>query len=243
MTNQETITLRYFDARGRAQFLRAYMSARGVEFEDERVPLEPDFASWLAIRSDRSVTGPLHRLPVLHYGDRLIPETLVIAHFLHRTFGDEAALSEADNLRHDVILSSAYVDLMYSMGTLLWADLLFKGVELPTLAKSVLERFGRTLAALDQTLTEWRWTETMRERPVTLADCLLWEELDQATLVFGPYLTLDDKPALARFHAEHPARAAFEALLAERPCQITGRPGEADAIAKIHALLKDSASG
>lgn len=243
MTHQQKVTLRYFDARGRAQFLRAYLSARSIEFDDERVPLEPDFASWAAIRTDRSVTGPLNRLPVLQYGGQLIPETLVIAHFLHRTLGDEAVLGDADNLRHDVILSSAYVDLLHSIGTLVWADLLFKGVELPALARNVLERFGRTLAALDQTLAEWSWTETMHGRPVTLADCLLWEELDQATLVFGPHLTLDDKPALARFHAEHPARATFETLLAERPCQITGRPGEADAIAGIQAFLEDGASG
>jgi hypothetical protein len=49
----DTLTLRYFDARGRAQFLRYYLRVRNIDFTDERVPVEADFASWIRMRDDR----------------------------------------------------------------------------------------------------------------------------------------------------------------------------------------------
>lgn len=242
MTETAEIKLRYFDARGRAQFLRAYLRARGIAFDDERVPLDQGFASWAALREDRSVSGPLQRLPVLEHGGELIPETLVIADYLHREFGDAASLSEAGNRRHAVLLSTAYVDLMITMGMLLWADLLFRGVDMTTTVPAILDRYRRTLGVLEQTMTEWRWVESMGNRRVTVADCMLWEEIDKARAAFGPHLRLGEMPALERLHAEHPARASFEALLAERPAQITGRPGEAEAVARIQSALGEAAA-
>jgi hypothetical protein len=230
-------TLRYFDARGRAQFLRAFLTVRDVHFTDERVPLDPDWASWLAIKSVRSLSGPFAQLPVLQLADDLIPEALVIAHYLHRETGDAAALGAADAVRHDALLSFAYTNLMVSLGILVWADLMFPGVDMPTYVTAAHGRFERALAPLDEALDEWSWTQRMHARPVTIADCLLWEELDQAFAVFGPHLCLDDKPHVARFHAEHPARATFGRLLAARPSQITGRPGEAATIEAIRAML------
>src|SRR3982750_4009604 len=41
MTQLPPITLRYFDARGRAQPLRYYFAARGIAYTDERVSLAP----------------------------------------------------------------------------------------------------------------------------------------------------------------------------------------------------------
>jgi hypothetical protein len=70
-----------------------------------------------------------------------------------------------------------------------------------------------------------------------LADCLLWEELDVARVVFGPHWSLEATPTLARFYGDFPARPTCEAMLAEHPCPITARPNEAEAIAKIQAAL------
>ena len=230
------ITLRYFHARGRAQFIRAFLLVRGVDFVDERIKLD-NFDNWYAIRDDRTRTGPMQKLPVLEHKGRLIPETLVIAAYLHREIGDREQLDEDLNLRHDVLASTSYVDLMMPLGTLIWASLLLGAPDITTPAKNTLERIKRTLTVLDKTLAEWRWVETVGERPVTVADCLLWEELDQAATVFGPHLSFADFPALARFRDEHPARGTFTARLAENPCQLTGRPGEAEEIARIRAAI------
>jgi len=53
VTSNPPVHLKYFDARGRAQFLRYFLLCREIPFEDDRVPLTADFASWLAIREDR----------------------------------------------------------------------------------------------------------------------------------------------------------------------------------------------
>ena len=79
MANHPPITLRYFDARGRAQFLRYYFKARKITFTDERVPSSDDFSAWKALRDNRSLTGPFQKLPIMHWGGRLVSETLLIA--------------------------------------------------------------------------------------------------------------------------------------------------------------------
>lgn len=231
------ITLRYFDARGRAQFLRYYFRARKVAFTDDRVPLAPDFAPWRAIRDDRARTGPFHKLPVLHWGDRLVAETLMIASLVHEASGDAGSLSDDDNLRHGMLTSSLYYDVMLPLGTLLWAEVVYPGADVGAVAKGTLERLERHLRSVDQSLGEWRWLDKARNRRVMLVDCLLWEELNAAQQVFGPRLSLASTPMLARFYDDFPARPSCESMLAEQPCPITARPEEAAVIAKIRELL------
>jgi len=237
MNGRPTIKLHYFDARGRAQFLRYYFRVREIPFTDERVPLSADFAAWRAIRDDRSLTGPFHKLPVLHWGERLIAETLMIASFVHEALGDAASLSDDDNLRHGMLTSSLYNDVMAPLGTLLWAEVLFTGVDVAGLAKRTLERLQLHCVSLERTLIDWRWQERARRRRVMLADCLLWEELNVAQQIFGPHWSLAATPALARFCDDFAGRAGCEALLRERPCPITARPDEAAAIAALQSHL------
>jgi glutathione S-transferase len=231
------ITLRYFDARGRAQFVRYYLRARNIVFEDERVPLSADFSTWLAIRDDRAKTGPFHKLPVLYWGDSELAETFVIADFLHRISGDHDRLSTSGNLRHAMLVSSLYVDVMTQIGTLIWADVATPGADLGTVVPRVLERVDRHLGYLDEALAEWRWLEGAKARPLMIGDCLLWEELDVVQVVFGERLALDRHSTLAQFHRDCPGRAVFETVLQEHPCPITGRPNEAQALAAIRRIL------
>ena len=231
------VTLRYFDARGRAQFVRYYLLARSIAFEDERVPLSADFSAWLAIRADRAKTGPFHKLPVLYWDDSELAETLVIADFLHRISGDHDRLSTSENLRHAMLLSSLYVDLMMPIGTLIWADLATPGADLAALVPRSLERLERHFKYLDEILAEWRWLESAKERPLVVGDCMLWEELDVLRVVFGERLALGRYPTLAQFYRDCESRPVFETLLKRHPCQITGRPAEAEALAAIRRVL------
>jgi hypothetical protein len=231
------ITLRYFDARGRAQFLRYYFRARKVTFTDERVAVGDEFAAWRALRDDRARTGPFHKLPVLHWGNRLIAETLLIAAFVHEASGDAGTLSEDDNLRHGMLTSSLVQDLMGPLAQLLWTEIMYPGADIAAVAKRTLERSQQHCQAVERSLGEWRWIERARNRRVMLVDCLLWEELDVARAVFGPHWSLAATPALAQIYEEFPGRASCEAVLAEHRCPITARPGEADGIATIQRLL------
>jgi hypothetical protein len=231
------LKLTYFDARGRAQYVRCYLRARGIAFEDHRIALGADWSAWLAIRSDRSAAGPFHKLPVLHWGGQLIAETTVIHAFLHKALGDEARLSDEDNLRHAMLVSSLYVDVMLPIGTLIWADVGFAGVDLAALAKRTLDRLRNHLTAVNRTLAEWRWLDEAAHRPVMLADCMLWEELNAAEHVFGAHLGLAELGTLTRFAAASPVREHAAMLLRDQPAQITGRPAEDVALAKLRALL------
>ncbi len=234
--NYPRIQLKYFDIRGRAQFLRYFLLCRNIPFDDDRVSLASGFEAWQAIRPDRTVTGPFQKLPVLRWGDRLIAETTVIASFLHHTSGDAGGLSDSENLQHEMLISSVHVDLMMAIGIFLWSEVMFPGADLETTSKRVLERMQSHLAVLDQTLIEWQWLERAAARPVMVADCMLWDQISAAQHVFGGKLDLDATPTLARFYRDCPGRETFERLINTKPCPITARPGEADCIARIRDL-------
>jgi glutathione S-transferase len=239
MPNVPPVVLRYFDCRGRAQFIRYYFACRELEHTDERVALSPGFEAWQAIRNDRARAGAFHKLPVLHWGDRLLSETLVIKAFLHRVSGDEELLSDGESSQHAMLASSIYNDLMTPIGMLIWADLMFNGVDLGNLARQYLARIRTHLASLDRTLEEWDWCRVAAKRPIMLVDCLLWEELDVAQHVFGEHIRLHEFATLSRAYQESAGRATFERLLASRPASITGRglASEADMLAQIRTLV------
>jgi hypothetical protein len=126
---------------------------------------------------------------------------------------------------------------MLPIGMLIWADIAFPGVDVPAMLKRTLERLRLHLVSLERTLDEWRWLETAKERQTMVADCFLWEELSVAQHVFGDSLKLAETPTLTRVLAESPVRAVADDLLNKRPCQITGRPAEADTLAKLSGYL------
>ncbi len=239
MSSVPPVVLRYFDCRGRAQFIRHYLACRELEHADERVALSPGFEAWQAMRGDRARAGAFHKLPVLHCGERLVSETLVIQAFLHRASGDEELLSEAESSRHAMLSSSLYHDVMLPIGILVWADLALRGVDVGALAHQSLGRIRTHFGSLDHTLEEWDWCRTAEKRPVMLTDCLLWEEIDVAQRVFGEHLRLEEFGTLSRAHHESPGRATFEGLLASRPVSVTGRgvASETEALTKIRELL------
>jgi glutathione S-transferase len=242
MTQPATITLRYFDARGRAQPLRYYFAARGIAYTDERVSLTATGSNaWPDMREDRARVGPFHKLPVLRYGDRMIAETLVIDAFVHRALGDEARLSDEENLRHSMLISSLYSDVVFPVGMTLWAEAIYVGLDYPAFVRQLLGRVRGLLVRIDQTLAEWGWAVAARSRPVMLADCLLWEELDSLQHVFGEHVRLDQMPTLSRLYLEAQGRAAFQKVLASRPAPVTGRGSVAEA--EIIGRIRDYLSG
>lgn len=231
--DQPNITLRYFNARGRAQHLRYYLLVRNIDFADERVAIDNEFAEWIAMRDDDALSGPFQKLPLLRFGKVTVAETLVITSFLHKKLGDAAQLSEQENLRHEMLCSSLYGDVMFPIGMLIWATLLYKGVDIADLSTNVFTRIRSHMTLLDRRLANWRWLDAMQGRPLMLADCLLWEEIDIARVTFGQALDLKNLPTLATFYERYRTGTAFARLLETKPCQITGRPGEEAVLAII----------
>jgi glutathione S-transferase len=232
------ITLRYFDCRGRAQYLRAFLRARNITFIDDRVPLNPGWPEWQAIKSDRSLTGPFQKLPVLQWGDVLVAESPVIHDWLHRKSGDADRLSEKEQLQHAMLASSCASELMLPLGMLLYVDLSHEGADLALQARNTVNRVRTHLQTMEQVLTDWKWCDNLAVRGAMIADCQLWEVLDCSAHIYGESLQLQAFPELYRFYRECPGREQFMALLSEHSaCPITGRPAEAEAIARIRLAL------
>jgi hypothetical protein len=237
MSDFPPMTLRYFDCRGRAQHFRYYLRYRNLPFSDERVALSPDFASWNALKANRKLTGPFQKLPVLQWGEQLVCETSLIHRWLHQHLGDEAKLTTEQKRQHDMLASSCYGDLMSPLAILLWSDLMFPGSELAKNAAGTLGRVKMHLGMIERTLYEWAWWTHYEKRDFMLADFQLWELLDWAVTVFGPALSLNATPGLDEFHRHLKERKLCNDLLVEHPCQITARPGEAEAIARIRQAV------
>lgn len=237
--NLPEVKLSYFDTRGRGQFIRYFLRYRKIPFDDDRIPLSPDFREWAAIRDDRRISGPFHKLPVLHWGDTLISETMVIHTFLHNESGDVNKLSTEDNYRHAMLGSSLYGDLMLPVGTMIWSDILYEGLDLKIAVNKTLDRIRGQLQSLEKSMGEWSWLENLDNRPLTITDCLMWEELDVIKHVFRDHVSFENTALLNDYYRECPGLDVFRKVLSEHPVRITGRPAEAEAIARIHEILDD----
>jgi glutathione S-transferase len=234
MADYPDITLRYFPVRGRGQAIRGLLSAREVPFTDKHIILNEDFSSWRKRdRNDRSISGPFQKVPTLEWGGLMVSEVLVIMDFLHRKLGDAESLDEEQNLRHAMLTSSAFLDLLTPSINIVWCDFFNPGADVPKTAAMVKAKLGMHLATVDQTLTEWHWLNDLEQRPVMAADAMLWEALDYLLATFDGAVSLDEHETLKAFHEHCPGKAAFEAHLEKHPVTMTARPGEAEALAAI----------
>lgn len=230
------IELRYFPVRGRGQFIRGLLHQRLVPFNDHRIVLNADLSSWQQTRKDRVLTGPFQKLPVLTWGDVTLNETLVIMAFLHEQLGDAAQLSVEDNLRHAMLCSSAFLDLLTPCINLVWTEIFNPGVDLEKACAGITRRLAMHLATLDQTLAEWQWCADLDQRPVMAADALLWEALDMLMATFDGHVSFAEHAQLQDFYNRCPGADSFRAALLAHPAPITACPLETPVLARLQAL-------
>lgn len=238
MPDYPEITLHYFDLRGRGQFIRGLLSHREVPFTDDRIVLDKDNGNWPALRADRDVTGDFQKLPFLHWGDVRLNEVLVILDFLDRTLGGVPP-DGPDWWRHRQLASSAFLDLLVPCVNLIWCDVFHPDTNVAAATAILQRRMGMHLATVNHTLEQWQWTAALNDRPVMAADAVLWEALDVIRLTFDEHVSFDDLDQLSAFYDDCPGAGTFKKLLAVKPQNITGRPGEPDALAIIHDSLAD----
>jgi hypothetical protein len=240
MTESPPITLRYFDCRGRAQALRYYLRCRNIAFIDARISMKEGFAAWQAVKQDQRLTGPFLKLPVMHWGELQLAESPVIHDWLHRKLGDAALLTEQENLQHAMLSSSCRSELMTPLAMLLWQEAMYPGIDVAATVPGILKRINDHLQTLEHALAQWQWFHKLPQRPVMLADCLLWEELDKVHTIFGEYAEWQALPLLREFLHNGKGSEVFRRTLSEHPCQMTGRPQETEALARIHTALQTS---
>lgn len=237
MLDVPAITLRYFDCRGRVQYFRYYLKLRGIAFIDSRISLKEGFAAWQQIKHDQRQTGPFLKLPVLHWGSQQIAESSVIRDWLHRKLGDEAKLSEQDNLQHAMLASSCCSELMTPIALLLWQEVMHPGSDLGGAGRTTLKRVSDHLLVLENTLQQWQWFDKLLHRPLMLTDCLLWEELSVVDKVFAGLIDWKPLPNLRHFYDHCLSAPLFRQMLEEHQEPITGRPNEAEGLLRVQAAI------
>ncbi len=234
MQEKAEITLRYFDVRGRAQFVRGLLTHRDVAFTDQRIHLNEDLSSWRTRdREDRSISGSFQKLPTLEWNGLMVSEILVILNFLHQRLGDAGTLTDERNLQHSMLVSSAFLDLLTPCINLIWSDVFNPGADVPKATAIARGRLELHLKTVDETLSNWSWFVDLNQRNVMAADAVLWEALDVIRETFAGAIKLDGFDTLAAFYERCPGRDTFRSLLEQHPATITARPGEAEALAII----------
>ena len=86
-TNTIKIRFRYWNCRGRVQALRyilediAYTHSN-VDYKEDTELLEKAYESWFQHKTDETIAGPFHNLPVLNWNDKnIFGQTLTIGLF------------------------------------------------------------------------------------------------------------------------------------------------------------------
>jgi len=230
----ETVLLRYFDCRGRAQPLRDVLIDAGVEFQDDRIAVGP---GWLGIKAET----PFGALPVLLWGDQAIAQTLAIANFLARRLGQYDGRSDAEIARLEMLTSAAYLDLIQPIAELLWRwgapgdEAGWRGW-----FAGHVQRFRARLAAFEA-LSPTTGPYFGGDRPA-VADYFLLEAVREWRLILGrPLLgAMDACPRLGVMIQALEAHAEARGCLApeRRPTAFSGNPQDAESLKSLQAEAK-----
>jgi glutathione S-transferase len=226
------VVLRYFPMVGRAQPLRHALADAAVSFDDLRIPL----SQWPQHKEDTGFAGPYGGLPTLSWGPVTVAETLPIASFLARRLGHYEGLDDAAIGRLEGICSNCYIEVMLRIGEIIWADLLYPGMDFASAIPRHLARMLDKLGRLDARTPEVGWLGG--ERP-GMADFFAAEAVEAQRYVLGPareealHTRLPRLTALAQRVQDRPAIAS---AWKDRPQQFTGRPDEMEIVERLRAL-------
>lgn len=225
------ITLRYFDARGRAQAIREFLSDAGIPFQDERVPLSGGALGWPSVRERPELAGPFKALPVLHWGDAQIAETLVIASFLARHVPPSRGLDELALSRLDMICSAAFFDVFYPVAEIIWSSTAFPGCEPETAVRIHGPRALAKLRCIDARAGEVRFFGGAQP---ALADFFAAEALAALSrIVPKPERLADHLPALSALTRRLSERSGASGTAPARPTRLTGCPIEPEVLDRL----------
>lgn len=226
------VVLRYFPLIGRAQPLRHALADAAVSFDDLRIPL----SEWPQHKEDPDFAGPYGGLPTLSWGPVTVAETLPIAFFLARRLGHYEGLDDAAIARLEGICSNCYVEVTLRVGELVYADLLYPGVDLASGFPFHLGRMLDKLGRLDARVPEAGWFGG--ERP-GMADFYAAEAVEAQRYLLGPAREAALRTRLPRLTAlaqRVQARPAIASAWKDRPQQFTGRPDEMAIVERLRAL-------
>ncbi|HLK36122.1 MAG TPA: hypothetical protein VKU41_05175 [Polyangiaceae bacterium] len=228
------VTLRYFDVTARAQPLRDALACARVAFEDVRIST----TDWPSKRADPGFSGPHGSLPTLTWDGATIGETLPIATFVASRLGERQSLDDRALAVRDAVVSSAYLEIIARLGEIVWASVLYPGVEAP---RAFAARAPRILQKLERIDTQYAAEAPLRlPRPKPcVADFFAREALTIVRRVLGD--AREDRlqarlPRLFELDAWLASELALVGGPARRPTAFTARPDEEAVMATLRAV-------
>ena len=227
-----SITLRYFDCRGRAQPLRHYLAHRGVPFTDERVPFSDGWRTWARMKNDPTLSGPFGKLPVLVWDGRLYAETLVISSFL------QEALDKSERAPLIAQTQSALSDDLARLYELINLDRIAACADSRVLAKRV-ESFLADSFRRYEVVAVGPETPFLLSTGHSIAAFWLHEvwQLAQSLLERRASNLIDDLPGLSTMLADVASLPAVRHPPESIPAFWSARVDESDRLAALRPIL------
>jgi len=239
MNTTPPIILRYFACRGRAQPLRDFLYDADIKFQDEQFEFETFPHPWLEARSNRDFSGPFASLPVFQQGDFQISETLAIASYLEHTIGQKNIHRDECKLATlNMISSACYLEIIVSIGELIWSEGLSPQLRLEDAISEKLPKILDKLRSVDRLVPND--DKYFGGNIPSVADFFVFEAFDAIRYFLGPNnapLTqrLRELDGLSRRLLSRPRFAAmFTAGF--RPASMTSYPEENAVIEKARAI-------
>ena len=227
-----TVVLRYFDAQGRAQALRNALSDAGISFEDVRVTL----TTWPRHREDSGFGGLFAALPTLTWEGETVSETLSIASYIAKRLGHYDGLGAVEIATYEAIVSCAYLDVVRSLADVLWAPLLYPGVDVALITPRKLDWSLGKLVRLSALLPDDSGAPWFGGSRPVVADFFLCEAVEVMRYLLGPARdgSLQQRVPRAFARAELlRARPSLAKAREARPTRFTASPDEPASVARI----------
>jgi len=219
-------TLRYFDCRSRGQAIRFALTAAGVDFDEERLPVS-ELVDFRARASAPEIGGPFGSLPVLHWDGVVVAQTLAVAsHLAARLDGDHVAL--ASRTLREMVCNAAHLDMQVPYTGLFW-----RGPEdreaIRASAEGLLRHLHQKALQLERLHAERCGGAVYFGGEVpSVADAFVHESLDRAKTIFADAFSLAEIPRMRALSESYGAKPAIAALRAAGriPPVVTASPHE-----------------
>jgi hypothetical protein len=230
-----TITLRYFDCRGRAEPIRHLLRDRKVPFEDAREPIDDIRRAIAALNAEPSVAAPYGLLPVLDWDGFRVAQTLPIASFVSRELGLTSGVDSRALARLESIASAAYSELTAELPAVVWSPVWFKDLSFEQLLKRIARTpcsYPRKLDALLGASDAW-----FGGSEAVAADFFAFEGLSAWCAILGePYLAaIRTLPRLSSWWERVSQRVGGQSF---EKSQFTASPFEAELFARSRDFVK-----
>ncbi|CAF3730952.1 unnamed protein product [Rotaria socialis] len=245
------LRLHYWNCRGRVQSVRYMLediayTHKNVDYKEDFELLENAAELWPKHKSDESISGPFHNLPVFHWNETdTFGQTLTIGQLLARKFdlyGKVTSSIKDEDLLHgyiDGVVSCAYTDVISSVLICIWSCTQFGEDNNPS--SRFVVKISNDLKALNNLLKKSSTSFYYDQPEPTIADYFVLEAFTIARDYHQELIPNEDDVQalmkLERIMKERPALANYfnKGSLFKR---FTGSPKEIEYMATLAATKK-----